>query len=98
MGLQHRHVQYMDFDPSVEQKDIVERTIEDLSEHMPEDATAHSIFKFKGRQLEGNLRFNSKMGAFVAHAKAKNVLQLIKKLRSKILSQWRHKKTILLSR
>lgn len=98
MGLQHKQVQFMDFDPSVEQKDLVERTIDDLSQHMPEDATAHSVVKFKGRQFEGNIRFYSKMGEFFAHAKGTNLLQLIKQLRSKIKQQWRHRKTILMSR
>lgn len=98
MGLQHRQVQYMDFDPSLEQKQIVDTTIDDLSERMPSDTTAHSVFKYKGRMFEGNLRFNSKMGSFIAHAKGKNVLQLIKTLKSKIMQQWRHRKTILQSR
>ena len=67
--------------------------VEDI---IPENSRFQGIIQGSDGQYEGRIHIKTRIGAFVAKAKARNLFSLIAKLESKIMRQvvnWREKKS-----
>lgn len=66
-----------------------------IAEIVPKSSKLEGHIAEAGGQYEGRIHIRSKIGAFVAKAKSRNLFSLIAKLQAKILRQlvnWREKK------
>ena len=80
-------LQFKNFIPSTEDKNILSNTFAWIQETAPSDAIFTSELEKTKNLFQGSIRIVANAGTFIAHASAKSPVDLMRKLKHKIGSQ-----------